>query len=219
MKTYINQEITIKHLDITNDDINGYEAYEIPINIEAFLTHVIEVSSPIKSIVPKILLTQISRGFETIGQAQVFNSSYKSLLDDNYYSTRYETWIDNSNQEETHKIPMMSVAYVFPDYVKYNPALPLLTKGNTTLIYDNENECYLLCLTGGGMDLTPDLLASFISIGHGVPLNIATNTTLNYSASISEPEHQENCQALAQALKDFADSCNMRANNLTVNNQ
>ena len=114
----------------------------------------------------------------------------------------FEKWADeNLSYEELNEIPLMNALYYYPSYVSFSESDRQKVAGNTTLLYDNDLEQWAIGMTGGGMDLSPHLLNTFIILEKGIPENIAFAVDSNYRAYVGEIEHRENLQILADAFK------------------
>lgn len=100
----------------------------------------------------------------------------------------------------------MNALYYFPSFITFQEEDRYKTASATTLFYDRNFDAWALGMTGGGMDLAPHLLDTFINLGKGIPFNIAQAIDKNYSAYISKPNHQANCLLLAQAFQEKASS-------------
>ena len=59
-------------------------------------------------------------------------------------------------------------------------------------------------MSGGGLDLAPHLLNSFIELEKGVPIELAEAINLNYNAYIERKKHIENCKLLSKAFREKA---------------
>lgn len=116
------------------------------------------------------------------------------------HSGIYEEWCDTASHEERYSVPMMNCLRYFPDFVSFEEQDRYSVAGNTCLIYDRERDAWAVGMTGGGMDLAPHLLDTFIRLGKGVPLELAEQVRANYSANMSNEEHAKNCELLAQAF-------------------
>ncbi len=114
-------------------------------------------------------------------------------------------WADeNLTQEELYEIPMMNALRYFPHICSFTDEDRYKTASNTTLLYDTEKGAWAVGMTGGGMDLSPHLLDTFIELGKGVPIELATGIRKNYNAYVNLDKHLENCISLAKAFTDKA---------------
>lgn len=75
----------------------------------------------------------------------------------------------------------------------------------TALIYDSKLDRYAVAMTGGGMDLSPHLLDTFINLGKGVPISIAENIRKDYNAYVDREKHLKNCKLLSEAFKEMSE--------------
>ncbi len=128
-----------------------------------------------------------------------------------------EEWEHGATYDEIYEIPMMNTLRYFPFFVQFTEEDRYKTVGNTTLLYDTDEEegGWAVGMTGGGMDLSPDLLATFINLEKGVPLELARNINRDYSAYINKETHEANCDLLAQAFLDYGNTmlnCAIRLN-------
>ena len=130
------------------------------------------------------------------------------------FAEEWNEWNDEAMTEEFYKLPMMNSLYYFPDCVGFNGDEEI--NGATCLLYDNELEAWAVGMTGGGMDLSPHLLDTFIKLGKGVPMNIAYAIKLDYSAYVDKEKHKNNCKLLAQAFEEKAEQFKNYAKNLKI---
>lgn len=107
---------------------------------------------------------------------------------------------ENLSYEELYEVPMMDAVYYYPSFVTFDVEDRSKTASTTTLFYDTLKDAWAVGMTGGGMDLSPHLLDTFISLGKGVPENIALAISKNYSAYIDRKKHLANCKLLAGAF-------------------
>ncbi len=110
-----------------------------------------------------------------------------------------DEWRDGSTYDEQYQVPMMYAMRWYPGFVSFEEADRYKCNGSTTLLYDNERERWGVGMTGGGMDLSPHLLATFVNLGKGVPAELASAIRLDYNAYVNVEEHKENCALLAHA--------------------
>lgn len=128
----------------------------------------------------------------------------------------FEEWVDENldYNEERYEIPMMNALRYYPDFVHFEEEECYKTASNTTLLYDTKKQAWAIGMTGGGMDLSPHLLASFIALGKGIPTELATGIRKDYNAYIDKKEHLENCKLLAEAFLNKAEQFKNYANDL-----
>ena len=178
----------IKNIFLTNDivikdfDSGNFDRYDFTPNKEAFIEFI-----------------QSSKGI-TIKEP----FTHEELTEK--YPTEWEKFQDTASYEEIYEVPMMNALRYFPSYVDFfKEEYRDKAVGNTTLLYDNdeENGGWAVGMTGGGMDLGPDLLATFLNLEEGIPLELAFNIRRDYSASIKPFHHKANCDLLAQAFLDY----------------
>jgi len=124
------------------------------------------------------------------------NEAFKSLAN------------DHLSFEELYETPMMNAVYYYPSFVTFQEEDRYKTASTITLFYDIEEDSWAVGMTGGGMDLAPHLLETFINLGKGIPINIAQSISKDYSAYISKPNHQANCLLLAQAFQQKSSDFN-----------
>lgn len=140
----------------------------------------------------------------------VFTSSIKAgdLNASDYDIDIYESfdqWAeDNLSYEELYQVPMMNALYYFPSFVSFSEEDRYKCSSNTTLVYDSQLDSWAVGMTGGGMDLSPHLLDTYIKLGKGIPTNIARAIGTDYSAYINQETHLTNCKSLAKA---FLEEC------------
>jgi len=130
-------------------------------------------------------------------------SQYDFVPDDDFPD--FESWIkDNLSFEELWEVPMMNSIWYYPSFVSFDNLDRFKCSGATTLLFDHELDRWGVGMTGGGMDLGPHLLDTFISLGEGVPLQLALEVDRNYSAYVSRDTHLENCNHLGLALYRYS---------------
>lgn len=113
----------------------------------------------------------------------------------------FKEWAEeNLDYETLYEIPMMNFLYYFPEYISFEEEDRYKTCGNTTLFYDNQREEWGVGMTGGGMDLTPELVDTFFKLERGIPETLARNLRSNYRASVKEENHKKNCEKVGDAL-------------------
>jgi len=129
---------------------------------------------------------------------------------------------DNLSYDELYEIPMMNALYYFPSFISIeNDEEISQSLSSCTILYDNELELWAVGMTGGGMDLTPQLADAFIKIGKGIPEKIAENLNASYSGGIGEELHKTNCLSVAKAfyfkaLQDLSKIKDLGLNNITI---
>ena len=118
---------------------------------------------------------------------------------------KFEEWADdNLSQEELYEMPMMNALRYYPSFIDFEEEDRYKVSGATTLLYDSELGAWAVAMSGGGMDLGPHLLDTFIEIGKGIPTELAEGIDLNYNAYIERKKHIENCKLLAKAFREKA---------------
>ena len=73
-----------------------------------------------------------------------------------------------------------------------------------------------VAMCGGGMDLTPQLIATFINLGKGVPVQLAMNMRKHYQGYVNKDVHAENCELVGKALQEYGKS--ISAKGITLEN-
>ncbi len=137
----------------------------------------------------------------------------------NMTNEEFEEWRDNNlSYEENHELPMMNALRYFPSFCTLDKQDQEKCSGATCLIYDRHLDQWAVGMTGGGMDLAPHLLETFINLGKGVPLQLANNISGDYNAYVNKETHDINCEHLANAFKDEANHNLQRAKELGLNN-
>ena len=117
----------------------------------------------------------------------------------------FQQWAnDHLSFEELYEVPMMTAVYYYPSFVSFKKEDRYKTASTTTLFYDTKEQSWAVGLTGGGMDLAPHLLDTFISLQSGIPLNVASVIRKEYPAYIKQEAHYKNCDALAKACIEQA---------------
>ncbi len=118
---------------------------------------------------------------------------------------KFEEWAEeNLDKEEHYEIPMMNALRYFPLFITFEEEDRYKVSGATTLLYDSELDAWAVAMSGGGMDLGPHLLDTFVSLEKGVPMELAEAINLNYNAYVDKEKHIENCRLLAKAFQEKA---------------
>ncbi len=128
----------------------------------------------------------------------------------------FNEWCEeNLSEEERFELPMMNALYYFPSFVGgFTAEDEKKCSGSTALLYDTKLEQWAVAMTGGGMDLSPHLVATFINLGKGVPLDLARDISAKYAAYVEEKEHLENCSLIGNAMVNFAANLHARGQDL-----
>ena len=117
----------------------------------------------------------------------------------------FDEWRDeNLSYEENYELPMMNALRYFPSFCTFDKQDQEKCSGATCLIYDIHLDQWAVGMSGGGMDLAPHLLETFINLGKGVPLQLAYNISRSYNAYVPKQTHERNCVLLAKAFKNEA---------------
>ena len=120
---------------------------------------------------------------------------------DRYALTRNRD-IDHSDSyslEELYEMPLMNCIRYYPSYVSFEEEDRYQVDPNTTLLYDYQLKSWGIGMTtGGGMDLTPHLIDTFIKLAKGIPLELAQSVSKNNAAYISKDVHLSNCEIVAE---------------------
>lgn len=128
----------------------------------------------------------------------------------------FNEWRDeNLSHEENYEVPMMNALRYFPSFCTFDEEDARKCSGATCLIYDTYVDQWAVGMTGGGMDLAPHLLETFINLGKGVPLQLAYAICRDYNAYINKEAHENNCELLAIAFKEEANRNIHRARELS----
>ena len=129
-------------------------------------------------------------------------ADYKSF---NGKPEEFEEWAENNlEHDELYNIPMMNALRYFPSFVTFNGDEE--TAPNTCLVYDNNEEAWAVAMTGGGMDLSPYLLDTFVMLGKGVPSELAKNLDCQWcKQQLGETRWDEVVDGLAEAFREYAD--------------
>ena len=123
----------------------------------------------------------------------------------NESSKEFQKWAKNNlDFSELYEVPMMNALRYYPNFVSFDELECQNTSGNTTLLYDKELECWAVGITGGGINLGPHLLDTFIKLNKGIPIELAENIETNYRAYVNEEQHANNCKILAEAYEEEA---------------
>ncbi len=114
----------------------------------------------------------------------------------------FDDWCKNNlSYEELYMVPMMNCLRYFPSFCSFDKDDQKKCNKTTVLLYDTYLDQWAVGLTGGGMDLAPHLLETFINLGNGVPTELAAAISRNYNAYVDKETHINNCELLANAFK------------------
>lgn len=117
----------------------------------------------------------------------------------------FDEWRDeNLLYEENHDIPMMNALRYLPSFCTFNEEDSKKCSGATCLIYDAYLDQWAVGMSGGGMDLAPHLLETFINLGSGIPVELTKEIRRNYNAYVCKDKHEKNCEFLAIAFIEEA---------------
>ncbi len=181
----------IRLQDWNNDD---FERYEYTENLDDYLDFVQQYSGKATEDEKRT-----AASFAAVFPASL--ADVRQWIED--HPKPYEEWTDGASYEEQYSVPMMYALRYFPSFVDFNEEDRYKVAGNTCLLYDSEEEAWAVGMTGGGMDLSPHLVATFINLEKGVPLELARNMRKDYNAYVSPEVHKENCRLMSMALVEF----------------
>ena len=146
---------------------------------------------------------------EKRGQTRAILEHSNSLYED-FYDDLANYWSDEDRQDyfrdEVFQVPMMNALWYYPPFCTFSIADRLKTMGCITLLFDRELGRWAIGMCGGGMDLTPQLVGSFINLGKCVPLDLAMSMRVNYSAYVNQKLHLDNCAVIADAMQLYSKS-------------
>ena len=132
-------------------------------------------------------------------------------------SKAFKNWAnDHLSFEELYEVPMMTSVHCYPSFVSFKKEDRYKVAPTTTLFFDNKEQAWAVGLTGGGMDLAPHLLDTFINLDSGIPLHVASAIRKDYPAYIKQEKHNENCNTLASACEKQATKFTGMAKRLRV---
>jgi len=121
---------------------------------------------------------------------------------ENMSDEEFNDWRDeNLSYQENYVFPMMNALRYFPSFCSFDESDAQKCSGSTCLIYDRYLEQWAVGMSGGGMDLSPHLLDTFINLESGIPLELANSIRRSYNAYVSLEIHEENCNLLADAFR------------------
>lgn len=147
------------------------------------------------------------------GQSKEILEDSQTLFEDFYHCLPDYWWDDDMecySLDERSEIPMMNTLWYYPQFISFTDADRLKTVGCITLLFDKELDRWAIAMCGGGMDLTPQLVASFINLGKCVPVYLAQSMSVNYPGYVNQGLHLENCYQIANALKQYGKSISDR---------
>jgi hypothetical protein len=198
---FITCDITLNNERVPSEYDNGMEGFELTEDFENFLDFVQNYS--IKATEDE---KKTAESF-----ADTFPQSLQEIKEwidhepsnSGGHGALYEEWIDSVSHEERYQVPMINTLRYFPSFVSFENEDRYKVASNTCLLYDSELDAWAVGMTGGGMDLAPHLLDTFMRLGKGVPLELAESLRKNYNAYIEQGRHAENCESVARALLDY----------------
>ncbi len=175
MTTFITNDITIKDFEFNNPD-----RYDLTFvhDLDGFKDYLIKQN------------ISVLEDYDSLS----FDMVYK------HYASVYDNFINNYSNDP-FEVPMMNALYYYPSYISFKDQDRYKVSSAITLLYDKQEESWAVGMTGGGMDLAPHLLDTFISLGKGVPSSIADAISKNYSAYVDPEKHLQNCNEIAHAYE------------------
>ena len=186
-------------ITIADHNQNDFERYSYTPDYYAFLDHCANYSDWHDDV--KKEAEARAEAFIKLDEPETAQEFYDGVTD--YiadYPEAFDDWRDSADESE--QVPMMYALRYFPDFIDFSEADRHKVSGSITLLYDNEREAWAIGMTGGGMDLAPHLLDTFIALGKGVPSELAGSIRRNYGANLSSDKHAQNCDLLAKAYKE-----------------
>jgi len=195
---FITVDITCDNERMPSEYENGMEGFELTEDFENFLDYVQNYCDIATEDEKKTAESFADTFPQSLGDIKTWIDE-----DGGGHNAIYEKWTDEASHEERYQVPMMNCLRYFPSFVSFTEEDRYKVGSNTCLLYDNEREAYAVGMTGGGMDLSPHLLDTFIQLEKGVPLELAESVRANYNAYISQERHAENCELVADALLNY----------------
>lgn len=195
---FITSDIVVDNERMQSEYGNGFEGFELTESLDDFLEFVVSYSKRRTEQHIKEAEALQARA-EKEGFAAIV-SDVREWVGDEAQQDVYDEWRNGASYEEQYSTPMMNALRYFPDFVSFDDADRYNVSSNTCLLYDGERGAWAVGMTGGGMDLSPHLLDTFVRLGKGVPLELAEGIRANYNAYVSRETHAENCRLLAQAF-------------------
>ena len=194
---FITDDIRIEHIQFYGNDVENWDLTE---NIDDFLRCVGNDEGA--TILSKKEAAELLERFEEAIKSQN-DDALSSAVEDirewiGDHDTLYGNWRDDLTTEQ-YQMPMMNAVRWFPDFVDFEEWERYKVSGATYLIYDNENGRWGVAMSGGGMDLAPHLLDTFIQLGKGIPAELTESIRADYNAYVNAERHRENCNKLAKA--------------------
>lgn len=211
---FITNDITCNNERVPEESDKGYEDFDLTEDFENFLDFVQEYSTKATEDEKKT--------------AKSFAETFPQSLDDirewinedrGRHNAIYEEWTDKASHEERYEeryqVPIMNCLRYFPSFVSFKEEDRYKVAGNTCLLYDNKLDSWAVGMTGGGMDLTPRLIDTFINLEKGIPLELAQGLNANYHAYVHPEKHAENYELIAKSLLDYSVRLAFRATELS----
>ena len=190
---FLTDDITIKDFEHNNP-----ERYELTQNFENFLNFIKDYSKEATDDEKKTAESFLNTFPASLSDIQAWINK-----DEGRHNAIYEEWQETDSYEEIYEIPMMTALRYFPSFVSFDEEDRYKAVGNTTLLYDSDENAWAVGMTGAGMSFAPDLLATFINLEKGIPLELAPSITRDYSAYVDKNIHTTNCTLLALAFIDY----------------
>lgn len=182
-------------------DNENYERYEYTKNYEGFLEWLAEDERQ-ESEEAKKLLDTLTNYKEDV-DLKLIIEEIELLLEDKteHWQDLMDEWENKISGDEEYIMPMMNCLRYFPSFVEFEEWERYKCSGSTCLIYDNECGAWAVGMSGGGMDLSPHLLDTFVKLGKGIPTELADSITVNWNAYVDKNVHSKNCELLADAYE------------------
>ena len=109
--------------------------------------------------------------------------------------------------DELRSISSSSLMYFFPSEVSFSQRDKLKVAQGTLLGFDGQSGAWFVVETEEPMDYGANLLDTFITLGHGVPINIAFSITSDFSGNVNRAKHLKNIEILQACFTGLAEKC------------
>lgn len=122
------------------------------------------------------------------------------------YTEKWDVAVDMTDEEmETEEFfPMMNYRYPLPDFKDKNLSDEYIKKaldraGNVTLVKDLDTDEHYLALTGGGTDLSWDIVKGYVNLGYSPPAHFCRDLP-RLSGDVLSLENKEAIYACRKSL-------------------
>lgn len=134
-----------------------------------------------------------------------------TFINHNFFITGFNLEMDHQldlTTDELRSISSSSLMYFFPSDVSFSQEDKLKAAKGTLLGFDDQSGAWFVVETEEPMDYGANLLDTFITLGHGVPINIAFSVTSDFNGNVNRVKHLKNIEILQACFTGLTETCN-----------